>query len=160
MIILILSYIVLAALLLNLGLRSPWSKSIKLAAIVITTGFYFITYHALNDLAGWPSNDGLPERFKILSIYTNEQSENHKGIYLWVQDLNTSDALPRAYQLPYDNETHKIANKVAQKRQQGEIVTARKAGGQEAGAGVPSAAFRLIKPPTPILPEKNTQNPG
>lgn len=150
------SYILIAILLLNLGLYSNWSLRVKILIILITSAFYFISYWGFKQLSGWPTTESLPERFKILTTHNKENSKDHKGIYLWVQDLDVPDALPRAYKIPYDPETHKLANKVSKKRQEGKIVTARKQEGSQPGEDAkPSAAFKLITPPRPRLPEKN-----
>ena len=47
------AYALVAALLLNLNLASPWRREIKLAAIILVTGLYVGTYIGAQDLRGW-----------------------------------------------------------------------------------------------------------
>jgi len=154
MMLLIFSYVAIAALLLNLGLRSSWPNTVKIAAIVITTAFYFITYNSLKDLSGWPSDQALPNKFEIIGTFTEEKNDATKGIYVWVKDLSQENPIPRAYKLPYTKATHKVADKTSKKRQDGETVTAKKQGSGAPGEGTPTSAFRLTPPPKRILPEK------
>ena len=58
-------YVLLGVLLLSLNLRSRWSWWIKVGAILLTSSAYYLTYHSVNELKGWPVPDPLPERFSV-----------------------------------------------------------------------------------------------
>ncbi len=118
------AYVTVALLLLGLMLYSRWSWRVKAAAIILTSAFYVVSYFSFPPLMGWPSDDPLPERFRVLSAYVVEPNK-HLGtegeIYLWVTDMEDDPNLaePRAYRLPYDNERHKKIIKVIKKLRKG-----------------------------------------
>ena len=127
---LIAAYVALAALLLSLNLWTRIRWWIKASAIIVTTGFFFVSFLGVKHLLGWPTDDRLPDRFELVYAVINEpiEASNTPGaIYLWVLKLPGDGALdeedvytpgvidtridpeevPRAYKLPYDRETHR-----------------------------------------------------
>ena len=86
--------------------RIPWP--VKAAAIVLTSGFYVVSFFATRGLLGWSSTDPLPPKFKLLGarIVEPHSLEGDPGaIHLWVEALdddNFPSGAPRAYRLPYD----------------------------------------------------------
>ena len=104
---LVVSYVVLATLLLSLNLRSAWRWSIKATAIAITTGFFAITFIALQAMLGWPTEGSPPSRFQLHAALVHEpdrKGEHPGAIYLWVSPRQEDGAVagpPRAYTLPY-----------------------------------------------------------
>jgi len=86
--------------------RIPWP--VKAAAIVLTSGFYVVSFFATRGLLGWSSTDPLPPKFKLLGarIVEPHSLEGDPGaIHLWVEALdddNFPSGAPRACRLPYD----------------------------------------------------------
>ena len=84
--------------------------------IVITTIFCVLTYDSFKNLVGWPSNDNLPDRFRLVAaqIYEPNALINSEGnIYLWITDMNDLAGLstPRSYSLKYNKEVHEKISK-------------------------------------------------
>jgi hypothetical protein len=61
------SYVLIVVLLLSLNLASRWHWGIKAAAIVITTGFFGVSYLSMIGLIGWPAEARMPEHFQLHS---------------------------------------------------------------------------------------------
>jgi hypothetical protein len=105
--ILAIAYVLVAALLLNLWLATRWHTGIKLALIAVVTLLYLGTYSGLREIQGWPSEDPLPQSFRLLWAKIDEpnKSRGTEGqIYLWVQELDPGLGIagePRAYRLPF-----------------------------------------------------------
>lgn len=104
---LILSYAVLALLLLALLLGSLWRWWIKAGMIVVTLAFLVFGYFALQGLTGWASTSATPERFTLLSSRVVEPSSrrNDAGhIFIWIEELdanNIPSGVPRAFDIGY-----------------------------------------------------------
>ena len=84
--------------------------------IIITTIFCVLTYDSFKNLIGWPSNDNLPDRFRLVAaqIYEPNALINSEGnIYLWITDMNDLAGLstPRSYSLKYNKEVHEKISK-------------------------------------------------
>ena len=84
--------------------------------IVITTIFCVLTYDSFKNLVGWPSNDNLPDRFRLVAaqIYEPNALINSEGnIYLWITDMSDLAGLstPRSYSLKYNKEVHEKISK-------------------------------------------------
>jgi hypothetical protein len=110
------AYAVLALLLLSLNLPSLWRWWIKAAAIVVTIGFFGITYQSVNGVMGWPTTDKPPPRFNLVSsriVEPDRKSNTLGGIYIWAEALDQNNVparTPRSYHLPYSDA---LARKVA-----------------------------------------------
>jgi hypothetical protein len=102
------AYALLGVLLLVICIfaKIPWP--VKVAAIVLTSAFYVVSFFATRGLLGWSSTDPLPPKFKLLGarIVEPHSLEGDPGaIHLWVEALdddNFPSGVPRAYRLPYD----------------------------------------------------------
>jgi hypothetical protein len=128
---LVAAYLVLAVLLLSLNLTSLWRWWIKAAAIVVTTGFFGITYQAVSGMMGWPTTQRLPSRFNLVwtrIVEPDKKTSSAGGIYIWAEELDENNVpanKPRSYQLSY---TDDLARKVAgaqEKRDRGSDVMGR-----------------------------------
>jgi hypothetical protein len=148
------SYALIGALLLALLVyaRLPWPA--KAAAIVVTSGFYLVSFVGARGLLGWSSRDPLPPRFKLLQarIVEPHSVEGEPGaIHLWVEALgddNRPSGIPRAYRLPYNA-------KLAEKTEQAIAASAegKPQGGRTADfgtgeGGAAEEATRLVTPST------------
>lgn len=117
---LIAAYVLVALLLISINLYSNWPWRVKAAAIVITAGFYVITYLSFPPLLGWPTTQQMPERFKLIAIHVEQPDKvlgNEGAIYLWVTRIDdlTSYGPPRAYKVPYSNPLHEAVIKASAK---------------------------------------------
>lgn len=90
------------------GSRGPWW--LKLGAIVVTTGFTFVVWDALDSFSGWPTDATPPDRALLLSSEIDEPN----AIYVWVLGYDGAGAFgyrpddvePRGYRLPYSRALH------------------------------------------------------
>lgn len=123
------SYALIAALLLIVLIyaRIPWP--LKATAVIVTSAFYVVSFVGTRSLLGWASVDRLPERFKLLQarIVDPHTVEGDPGsVYLWVEALdadNRPSGVPRAYRLPYRDalaeKTQHAADQIASGHPQG-----------------------------------------
>jgi len=104
------SYVVVAVLLLSLNLASLWHWGLKAAAIVITTGFFGVSYLSTTGLIGWPSEARVPEHFQLhwATVVEPDKLNGLPGsIYLWIEAVDENNMLagtPRAFRVPYSRE--------------------------------------------------------
>ena len=115
-ILIITSYILIGFLLLLFNLRTSFHWVLKSSMIIVTSLFYILTYTSFKNILGWPSNDTLPERFRLVSaqIYEPNALINSEGsIFVWVTNMEELAGLgtPRSYSLPYNKEIHEKISK-------------------------------------------------
>ena len=123
------AYAIIGALLLIVLVYGRLHWSLKAAAVVVTTAFYFVSFAATRGLLGWASTDRLPVSFKLLQarIVEPHSLEGDPGsIYLWIEELdadNRPSAIPRAFRVPYNDtlaeKTHAAQNEIAAGHPQG-----------------------------------------
>jgi hypothetical protein len=106
-------YTLLAFLLLVLCLATRWPVWVKVAGVLLVSGFYMLQHTTLQRIAGWPAEDALPARFVFLSAVFDEPSpaQGKAGaIFLWVHPMEGGKllALPRHYRLPYQKDLRGI----------------------------------------------------
>jgi hypothetical protein len=148
------AYALVGALLLALLVysRLPWPA--KAIAIVITSGFYLVSFVGARSLLGWSSRDPLPPRFKLLHarIVEPHSVEGEPGaIHLWVEELgddNRPSGVPRAYRLPYDAKLAERAEKAIAASAEGRPQGGRSADFGTGEGGVAQEAIRLVTPST------------
>lgn len=98
-------YVLLGLLLLSLNLRSLWPWRVKLFAIIVTSGAYFLTYHAIHEIKGWPVPGPLPEEFAVHFIVVDEpdKARGEEGkIFIWLShldDLGSPVGKPRVHEV-------------------------------------------------------------
>ena len=112
----IICYVFIGFLLILFNLRTNFHWVIKSSLILVTMTFYIFTYKSFTNLVGWPSNESLPERFRLISaqIYEPNALINSEGaIYLWVTNMDdlAGLGLPRSHEIPYNKELHKKISK-------------------------------------------------
>jgi hypothetical protein len=104
------SYVLIGVLLLSLNLASRWHWGIKAAAIVITSGFFGVSYLSIGELIGWPAEARMPEHFQLhwARVVEPDKLNGLPGsIYLWIEALDENNMLagtPRAFRLPYSRD--------------------------------------------------------
>tara|TARA_E500000178_G_C16649233_1_gene585588 strand:- start:92 stop:508 length:417 start_codon:yes stop_codon:yes gene_type:complete len=84
--------------------------------IALTTLFYILTYDSFKNLIGWPSNEPLPDRFRLVAaqIYEPNAILNSEGsIFLWITDMDDLAGLstPRSHSMEYNKEVHERVSK-------------------------------------------------
>jgi len=115
--ILAVSYAVVAALLLNLGVRSRWPAGVKLGAIVLVSLLYAGTYLGLRAREGWPTTEPPTGTFRLLSVLIVEpdvSQEQEGAIYYWAQNMDASgepSGAPRSYLRPFEPSELEAARK-------------------------------------------------
>ena len=115
--VLALSYAAVAALLLNLGVRSRWPTGVKLTAIVLVSLLYAGTFLGLRSLEGWPTKESPASGFRLLSVLIVEPDSTldvEGAIYYWARTLDEAGeptGPPRSYQRPYQPLELKAARK-------------------------------------------------
>lgn len=142
----IVSYTLLAVLLLVMILYTRFHWGIKAGVVVLVSMFYSLSYVSLVNLLGWPTSEHLPDHFRLVAaeIYEPDKAQGTPGeIYLWVTSLdeNAGRTTPRAFKIPYsptlhsklDEATKGLKNGTAQ---MGEIVGSDK----ETASGPPMVA--------------------
>ncbi len=124
---LIVAYILVAALLLGLNLKSGWNWVIKTAVNIIVVMFFWVTYHSWPGILGWPTERDLPKQFYLHAINIDEPNR----IYLWGADIDNGlgRTVPRSYGLPYSAKLHDSVDKAGRKLRKGlpvigQVVTA------------------------------------
>jgi len=139
-------YVLLGVLLLSLNLRSRWSWWIKVGAILLTSSAYYLTYHSVNELKGWPVPDPLPERFSVHWVQVDEpdKATGEEGrIYIWLRhldDLEQPVGKPRVHEILFDNalaqRTQEVLTSLMDGRQINGFIQMRETvDDQEAGVG-------------------------
>ncbi len=104
----------IAALLSTIAIWSPRSVKLKVTALLCAALFLPSGYIALNDILSRPKPIQLETAHKQLeqvSVLSSLMKED-EGIYLWLQLPEISE--PRAYKLPWNDETAKQLHKAQQ----------------------------------------------
>lgn len=174
-----LAYAAVAALLLSLNLATRYAVWVKLAAIVLVTGLYGVSWAAWNGLLGWATPASLPEDFRVLWIAMDEPDKHsHEPgyIYFWVRTLDEA-ALPvgppRAHRIRWSEEAAESAQSALDALEEGELLNGRLgrnlvaeqdavdeqadyAGETSvAGTGGERPTFEFLRVPPPSLPPKS-----
>jgi hypothetical protein len=146
------SYALVAALLLVILVfaRLPWS--VKAVFVVVTSAFYIASFYGTRGLLGFASIDRLPATFKLLQarIVDPHTVEGDPGsIYLWVEALdedNRPSGVPRAYRLPYTDALAEKTDKAASELAAGRSQAGRAADFGTGEGGLLEMARQLITP--------------
>ena len=175
-ILLILSYLLIASLLLVFCFYTSFSKKIKLCGVIFVTAFYFFSWNTYTNILGWPSQQDLPDEFRISWVVIEEPNKEigkEGGLYLWVRLLDEAKIVkgkPKAYKLEWSEDSYKKAQFALLKLKEGEQLNGRKSYGvikKDEGAdkanlygtqgeqeeGVPSFEFEEV--PAKTLPLKS-----
>ncbi len=121
---LITCYALLGLLLLALCLYTRWSWWIKSVAILLTGGFFILSYDAMTGLLGFPTPGRLPERFLFhyAVVVQPEKNSGSKGtIYIWASELAREGPVkqPRAYEMPFDKDSYNMFTEATRRNKQG-----------------------------------------
>ena len=175
---LVAAYVVMAAILLSIALWNRVRWWIKAATIIVTFGFFFVSFMSFRHILGWPASAELPDRFELVWAFVQEPNEaiqSPGAVYVWAMTLPGEGPVdqaelympgaidtrvepnqrPRAYVLPYTRYMHEEVEEAKIKmvdgvRQIG--VTDRKP--KRPGEQAPVSPFSFYDRPDPILPPK------
>lgn len=140
-----LSYALLLAILLVLVFLSTIKTRLKMLLLLASFAFYFIHYQSLLSYQGWPAQDEIPAEFDLLhavNIEPNKKIYEPGKMYWWVMDKTTPGAVPRAYELPYQQSIHQAVEEVIKEQEQGKkYVGKTKPASDSSGAGVSFEPF-------------------
>jgi len=112
----IISYLIIALLLISFIIYSKRSLKIKVVSCIISAVFFLVSFMSYPPLLGWATNENLPVRFRLISAHVQQPdklSGDEGTIYLWLTKLDdlTSVQTPRSHKLPYSNVLHeKVIN--------------------------------------------------
>jgi hypothetical protein len=143
------AYAVVAALLLNLNLASPWRREIKIAAIFLVTALYVGAYIGAQNLRGWAIAEAPENPFKLHWAVIDEPDKVNGTagrIYILAQPMAAGGAVrgaPRLHGLPFSPE---LADAVEEALEQIE-------GGQPFEARL---AYKKAEPPDNVTIQKRT----
>jgi hypothetical protein len=104
------AYALVAALLAYVLLLARLHWFFKALATVATVVLIPLTYNAIGELRGLPSDGPIPFSFRMLWAQVTEPDplQHDKGnVFLWLQTLDAENfplGQPRAYQLPYSDD--------------------------------------------------------
>jgi hypothetical protein len=180
---LVAAYVLLAAILLSIAIWNRVRWWIRAGTIVVTFGFFFVTYVSVKNLLGWPTSELLPDRFEIIYAIIREPDEVTRSpgaIYVWAMTLPGEgpvdeadiynpavldtrvqpDQMPRAYRLAYDRMAHKLVNEAIIQITQGvrQIgFSTRKP--RKPGEYEEQSKYSFYDRPNPILPPKAAERP-
>lgn len=153
-----LAFLIVSSLVLWFIIGSKGHWFVKAATIAGVLLFSLTLWHSTGDLAGWSSDEPLPERFLIHWMIVKEpnKSTGHPGaIYAWVSELDKDykakkydgfrfslvpakiPGEPRTHRLEYTEMKHKQAAKITAMIRAGKMVVGENSGkgGMEAGDG-------------------------
>lgn len=165
--ILIIAYVLLAALLLLVLVYGRLYFGFKLILVIMVAALYHFSYQGWKEVQGWPSQTSLPEYFLLHASVIDEpdQVEGNKGqIFIWASELKGSfpASEPRAYVLPYDQDVHSSLEDALRNMRNGVVELgakkSREAGSKSAdyrfGVGEENFILKFTPLPDPALPEK------
>ena len=121
-----LAYAFLLTVLLFVLVKSRVHWLVKFALVIVSAGFYILSYESWKQAQGWPAAVNPPEQF-LLHYAVVEEPDEELGsdgvIFIWVSDLESKQPAsePRAYQLDYDQDTHGKVEKALFKIQNGTL---------------------------------------
>jgi hypothetical protein len=120
------AYAFLAALLLLALAYGRLPMWCKLGLVLVSLGFYWVSYQGWSESQGWPSNKPFPKRFLLHSAVIEEPDSDlgTKGrIFVWASDLdgNVPADTPRAYVIGYDQRLHTTIANALRKMKSGNL---------------------------------------
>ena len=130
-IVLALAYAVTAALLLNLNLATRLAGWIKFTAVLGVSTLYLVTWHGLSDLLGWSTSERMPVDFRLHWVVIEEPNKatgTDGKIYFWIRELDEAglaDGAPRAYQVPWNEDTAEAAEEALEELEGGQLLNGR-----------------------------------
>ena len=106
-ILLTLAYVAAAVLLLVMNLATRYALWIKVSAIFVVTGLYAATWLGYQQLTGWPTDQPMPDKFRVLWVNIDEREnaeDTPSSIFYWLRSLDEAGlpiGPPRAFRRPW-----------------------------------------------------------
>ena len=102
----------------------------KSGAIALVTLLYGVTWFGIRGIEGWPTEQEMPARFQLQWVTIDEPSASAStdgGIYFWIRSAGQGESTgkPRAFELPYDDQTADAAREALEMLQDGRRVEGR-----------------------------------
>lgn len=157
---LVAAYVLLGILLLSLNLRSAWRWKVKAAAILVTGGFFVLTFVAVQAMLGRPTETEPPARFQLHAALVHEPDRGATDagrIYLWLSPKSEEgvvDGAPRAYALPYSRSLHEAVARAQARLEEGARVDGETKGRDDGRFNHRSPQIDLFDAPMADLPAK------
>jgi len=119
-----------------IGAKGKWW--LKVPVIAITLMFSVFIWGVINNLLGWPTNQDLPNKYRLHWAVVEEPGIKHNkdgAIFLLCSNLDTKERKrivlghkvktqsPRLYEIPYSKEAHKQIQGLKAKLRKGMVVT-------------------------------------
>lgn len=150
------SYVLIALLLLQVLFRSHGSLRLKISLVIVVSLFYVVTWYGVQQLRGWPARQVPPESFRLLAYHVvspDKRTGSDGKIYLWIKTLKPDDKDdPRAYEVAYSTVLHQSLLNAGKSSRAQRGTTERRSGD---GAGKESGiVFRFEDMPSQSLPAK------
>lgn len=104
------AYALVVSLLAYLVLLSRLHLAFKVLSTAATIALIPLTFNAVGELRGLPSDGPIPSSFRMLwaeIVEPNQLQGEHGRVFLWLQQLDSDNypvGQPRAYQLPYSDD--------------------------------------------------------
>lgn len=123
------AYGLLAAIAMLLLFNSRIPGVLRGGLTVAVVVLMFLTYRGIGDLRGLPSDDVLPDKFRLYWAKIEEPdklSGAPGSVFLWIRELDEDNyelGLPRAHKLPYSEELASLVIGAMQQIQAGEDVS-------------------------------------
>jgi hypothetical protein len=105
-----LAYATVGVLALGLLLMTAAPLLLRVPVAVLVIGLMFVTYDAVGDLRGWPSDEMPPPRFRLYwgQVVEPDPMRGEAGsVFLWLTELDDANfpvGDPRAHRLPWSRE--------------------------------------------------------
>ena len=128
---LVAGFIFVLAVLSLMLFKSGFSLPVKLLLVGLVTGFYWVQYISLQQYAGWPVSDRLPDEFVLIAtdiIEPSKQTGDAGVMYWWIRESGEIRQPPRVYRLPYEAKVHEQSAEVLKQQKQGSQFIGRQAG--------------------------------
>ena len=123
------AYGLLAAIAMLLLFNSRIPGILRGGLTVAVVVLMFLTYRGIGDLRGLPSDDMLPDKFRLYWAKIEEPdklSGAPGSVFLWIRELDDDNyelGLPRAHKLPYSEELASLVIGAMQQIQAGEDIS-------------------------------------
>ncbi len=126
-----LSYVVVAALLLHLNLTSPRRRAVKFLAIVMVSALYLGAWYGWRGMSGWASSEPVPDEFRVLWITIDEPDKATRkpgAIFYWLRALDRAGlpiGEPRAHRVAYSEAAAVAAEQALAAIDEGQLLNGR-----------------------------------
>lgn len=125
------AYALSTALLVALCFTGNLSKRVKIGVVLFVSGFYLVSWQGYQDSLGWPTDESLPDQFRLLWVTIEEPDKSKKepgAIAFWVRGLDEAGlayGTPRSHRVPWSEEAADSAQNALNSLEEGELLNGR-----------------------------------